>query len=222
MRKRLLLVVVLALALVLLLAAAGGALAKTLKPVTIQSGTLLYSAGHYLAGQPLTVGFDPFGYNYQAHMFKGSYANVYLGGAGYAPYTGDDASYLAANPGAASHWAWPYRDIQVEMKWNDAWLANTDADGDGKLDRHYGFASYRGSGAWETNHMWGDGWVDFYKIVAAPGDATKVGGIWYTAGGTEIGADIWGEFAVVQEIYNDTLNGNYRYVSPFGPGFGKF
>ena len=107
------------------------------------------------------------------------------------------------------------------MKWNDAWLANTDRDGDGKLDRHYGFASYIGSGAWETNHMWGDGWVDFYKIVAAPADATLIGGYWYAANGTEIGASIWGEFAIIQEIYNDPVGGNYRYISPFGPGFGE-
>lgn len=46
----------------------------------IQDGTLLYSAGHNLGGQPLTLGYDAWGYNYQAHMFNGSYANAYLGG----------------------------------------------------------------------------------------------------------------------------------------------
>jgi len=38
---------------------------------TIQDGVLIYSAGHYLAGQPLQAGYDPYGYNYQAHMFSG-------------------------------------------------------------------------------------------------------------------------------------------------------
>ena len=66
---------------------------------------------------------------------------------------GDDESYLDENPGAASHWAWPYRSIKLVMKWNDAWLSNMDRDDDGMLDRHYGFSSYIGSGAWETNHM---------------------------------------------------------------------
>ena len=69
---------------------------------TIKDGTLTYSAGHYLAGQPLKTGYDVFGYNYQVHMFNGSYANVYLGGAGFPPYEGDDESYLAENPGARS------------------------------------------------------------------------------------------------------------------------
>ncbi|MDI7276965.1 MAG: hypothetical protein QME94_13385, partial [Anaerolineae bacterium] len=42
---------------------------------TIQEGILTYSSGHYLEGQPLETGFDPYGYNYQAHYFRGSYAN---------------------------------------------------------------------------------------------------------------------------------------------------
>jgi hypothetical protein len=43
---------------------------------TIQDGIIQYSTGHYLEGEPLTVGYDPYGYNYQAHMFNGSTANV--------------------------------------------------------------------------------------------------------------------------------------------------
>ena len=48
----------------------------------------MYSAGHYLHDQVLPTGYDMFGYNYQAHQFSGSYANVYLGGGGFPPYTG--------------------------------------------------------------------------------------------------------------------------------------
>ena len=196
--------------------------------VSIQDGILTYSAGHYLAGQLLEVGYDIFGYNYQAHMFSGSYANAYLGGAGFPPYTGDAYAYLAENPLAANNWAWPYRDVKVSMKWNDAWLSNMDCDGDGKLDRHYGFTSYIGSGAWETNHMWGedngDKWNYFCKIVAVPLDAVKTGGIWYTADGTEIGPDIWGVFAVIQEVYNDQGTGDHGllYKSPASPGLGCY
>lgn len=196
----------------------------------IQEGVLLYSAGHYLAGQPLQVGFDAFGYNYQGHLFKGSYANVYLGGAGFPPYEGDAEAYLAENPSVVSHWAWPYRDTDLLMKWNDAWLANTDCDGDDKLDRHHGSPSYIGSGAWETNHMWGsyevDGrtcnWDYFVKIIAVPADAANVGGIWYAADGTEIGPDIWGAFAEIQWVENDPCAGIHgvQYVSPDHAGFG--
>jgi len=80
-------------------------MAKKDNGTTIQDGVLTYSAGHYLAGEPLMIGYDPWGYNYQAHMFKGFYANVYLGGAGFPAYEGNTEAYLAENPGAASHWA---------------------------------------------------------------------------------------------------------------------
>jgi len=228
MKKILIIAVVVVLALALSLSIG----AKPKDCVTIQDGELTYSAGHYLAEEPLVVGYDPYGYNYQAHMFKGSYANVYLGGDGFPPYEGDGKAYLAENPTAEGKWYWPYRDVKLIMKWNDAWLSNKDCDDDGKLDRHYGFDSYIGSGAWETNHQSGtykdDGneykWSYFCKIVAAPADATATDGVWYAADGTEIGPVIWGAFATVQQVYNDTGTGEHgiEYLSSSGPGFGHF
>ena len=196
----------------------------------IQDGTIKYSAGHYLAGQPLPIGFDAYGYNYQAHLFSGSYANAYLGGLGFPAYTGDDATYLAANPNAASTWVWPYRNDQLLMKWDEDWLANVDCDNDGKLDRHMGTPAYIGSEAWITNHMWGNyvdagqscTWDWFTKIVAAPSNATQSNGVWYTAEGVEIGSAIWGEFATIQSVYNDPCSGftGLEYLSSDHAGFG--
>ncbi len=160
---------------------------------TIQDG-LLDSAGN-----PLVLGYDQFGYNYQAHMFNGRYCD-------YDRVPGGDSC-----------------DVQLVMKWNDAWLSNKDCDGDGKLDRHYGYDSYIGSGAWETNHQSGGKgkgkWVYFCKIVAVPEDASSVDGVWYTADGTEIGSSIWGSFAIIQEVESGV---GATYVSPAGPGFGKW
>lgn len=174
-------------------------------------------------------GYDPFGYNYQAHLFNGYYANVYLGRDGFPPYEGDTDAYLAENPDAENHWSWPYRDVRLIMKWNDAWLSNKDCDPDGKLDRHYGYDSYIGSGAWETNHQSGgkgkDHWVYFCKIIAVPQDADtgepswEGGMTWYTADGTMIGPQIWGAFAIIQEVESGE---GATYVSPAGPGFGKW
>jgi hypothetical protein len=205
---------------------------------TITEGEILYSSGHYLAGTPIPTGFDIYGYNYQGHLFKGSYFNVYSGGAGFPPYEGDDEAYLAANPNAASDGAWPYRDTQLLMKWNDAWLSNMDRDdADDKLDRHYGYTSYIGSGAWETNHMWGDNpdgtqWNYYCKIVAVPegaylddpynpdtGEYT-----WYFGDGTMIGKSIWGEFAITFEVSNDPSIGDHGaiYNAPAPTGFGYY
>lgn len=215
------LVVILALVILILPSAA---LAGGSTCATIQDGVLKYAPGHYLAGQPLTTGFDPFGYNYQAHLFSGSYANAYLGKDGLPPYTGNDGEYLAANPGAAAKWYWPYRNIKLEMKWNDAWLSNRDCNGDGRLDRpDDNGGSYTGSGAWLTNHTTGGkgkgSLVSFTKITAVPADAKNVFGVWYTTGGTEIGPVIWGSFAIVQEVESRS---GALYVSPAGPGMGRW
>ena len=196
---------VFALVLVALLAIPSAAMAgKPDSCTTIQSGELYGSDGSLL-----TTGYNEWGYNYQAHLFNGMWCD-------YHPLY---------RPGGAYHdWCLAnYGDVKLVMKWNDAWLSNKDCDGDGLLDRHYGFDSYVGSGAWETNHMSGgkgkDHWTYFTKLVAAPEDATKVDGIWYAADGTEIGPVIWGEFATIQQVASG--EGAY-YVSPMGPGFGKF
>ena len=172
----------------------------------IQEGTLLASDGTVLV-----IGYDEWGYNYQGRMFNGYYCDAYRDAA----------------------WCQDYKEDRLTMKWNAAWLSNMDCDGDSLLDRHYGFDTYIGSGAWLTNHQSGtyinaDGeecpWVYFVKIVAAPADAYAEGGVWFTAEGKEIGAVIWGQFAVIQEISNDACAGEHgiQYVSPVGPGLGSF
>lgn len=160
--------------------------------VTIQDGTLVNSAGDLLE-----TGFDVWGYNYQGHMFNGTYCDAYR-----------DAP-----------WCQAYRDVELIMKWNDAWLSNADCDGDSYLDRHHGSSSYIGSGAWLTNHQSGVyfpygsnrrcRWNYFVKIVAAPSDAVLVSGVWYDGSGDEIGPAIWGSFATVQQVVNDPCAGDH-------------
>ncbi len=160
---------------------------------TIQSGELLTSDGTVI-----TTGYDEWGYNYQALLFNGYYCDAYRDAA----------------------WCQPWKEDHLSMKWNDAWLSNQDCDGDGKLDRHLGYPSYIGSGAWLTNHISGtyedEGetctWNYFVKIVAAPAGATKIGGVWYAADGTVIGPDIWGAFAIIQEVSNDTCLGDHGLI----------
>jgi len=141
----------------LVTAAKGG---KNAGCTTIQDGTLLTSAGDVI-----TTGYDQWGYNYQANMFNGHYCDSYR-----------DAP-----------WCQPYKDVKLSMKWNDAWLSNKDCDGDGLLDRHQGSSSYIGSGAWLTNHMRGDGWTYFVKIVAKPTADYDC-------------ESIWGSFCITQEV----------------------
>ena len=106
-----------------------------------------------------------------------------------------------------------------------------DCDGDGKLDRHFGYPSYKGSGAWLTNHQSGkvdvDGklrkWTYFVKIVAVNPEDILNNGYFYTPDGTEIGQAIWGDFAIVEEVSNDPSMGVHGilYKAPNGPGLGN-
>ena len=213
-----LLVIILVLAMFTSVAYAG----KPEEGTRIKDQELMYADGHYLDEEYLPFGYDIFGYNYQAHMFNGTTANVYLGKAGFSPYLGDDESYLAENPTAVNHWAWPYRNNELIMKWNDAWLSNMDRDDDGNLDRHHGFDSYIGSGAWLTNHevyYEDDVLIEYFvKIVAAPADAYTDDGYWYTVDHVEIGPVIWGAFAIIQE----EENGVPIYESKFRTGLGNW
>lgn len=138
---------------------------------TIQSGLLTDSAGN-----KLVVGFDQFGYNYQAHQFVGTYdsSDRNLDGT-YWGQTGD------------------YVDDKLMMKWSDAWIANVDCTGDGKLDRGLVDGTINNvSMGWLTNHVVGDSYTDFVKIV------------WVGSGG------LWGAYDIIQEVYNDPT-GNYHF-----------
>lgn len=111
---------------------------------TIQDGTLVDTWGN-----PLVLGFDEYGYNYQAHMFNGWYWNNQRP---LVPFT-DEQSLMDA--GKSTTW--------LIMKWSDSWLSNMDHNEDGKLDKGWPISgpSYTSSaveGAWLTNHQFGSYW----------------------------------------------------------------
>lgn len=147
------------------------------------------------------TGFNEWGYNYNAHLFSGGYCDSYKDAA----------------------WCQPYKDDYLIMKWNEAWLSNVDSNGDGALDRHLGFDSYIGSGAWLTNHQKGSYWVDgqeykwtyFVKIVAKP----TADFVCLANGGEQI----WGEFCIIESIYNDSGTGAHGVELLAPPaGFGAY
>ena len=212
MKKRifgLLMVLVLLMTILALPAMADRPEDKPDKCTTIQDGILLDSNGNVIS-----VGYDQWGYNYQAHIFNGFYGN----------YSRPDVLVTEGT--------------LLIMKWSDTWLSNKDCNEDGKLDRGYSCDPVNADssacvGAWVTNHQSGsyvgeDGktykWNYFVKIVCVPEDAYKVDGIWYTADGTEIGSVIWTAYARVLQVYNDQGTGEHgvEYLSPAGPGLGKW
>ena len=149
-------------------------------------------------GNVISVGYDKWGYNYQAHMFNGLYGN----------------SSRPMPPVSAG-------DVNLTIKWSDNWLSNQDCDHDGQLDR-----GGDGSGiskGWLTNHEEGDYLGDdgeyhhftyFVKIVYDGGAACISGRL----------SCIWDLYTIIQEVYNDPYGGAHgadrsRLVNPAGLGY---
>ena len=156
---------------------ASNALAECTK---IKDGTITDSKGNLV-----TLGYDQYGYNYQAHLFNGLSGN-----------------FTRPTPPATEG------PETLVMKWSDDWLANVDCNSDGKLDRGLDSKSGESDGTskgWVTNHYEGDyigsdgeshHYTYFAKIV-------WVGPV--PAGGTDpwATARIWGVYAIIEELQND-------------------
>ena len=169
----------------------------------IKDGTISDSAGN-----TITLGSDQFGYNYQAHLFNGTYDSVdRILDHRYYGSTGD------------------FTDDSLIMKWSDDWLSNLDCNRDGKLDRGGAAgADVNLSKGWLTNQVEGDyigsdsdshHYTYFVKIVFDGGAA---------CGTASNPACIWGTFAVIEEVYNDPFGGFHgvdrsKLAKPAGFGF---
>ena len=165
----------------------------------IKDGTITASNG-----DPLKLGYDQYGYNYQARIFNGTYdsSDRVLDGK----YWGADVDYA---------------DDSLVMKWSEDWLSNLDCTGDNKLDRGDNGTSM----GWTTNHVEGD-------YIGLDGDShhyTYSVKIVYD-GGTACGAGqptcLWGLYNSIQEEYNDPDGGYHgvdhdRKANPAGLGFYK-
>lgn len=105
---------------------------------TIQSGAIVDSVG-----DPVVIGYNEWGYNYQARVFNGMWCD-------YHPY------YREGGGG----YDWCQRtmsDVELMMKWSDEWISNKDCNGDTLLDRGYSCNPENANdsaclGAWLTNH----------------------------------------------------------------------
>jgi hypothetical protein len=159
---------------------------------TTQSGLITDSAGN-----PVTVGYDQFGYNYQADMFNGTYdsSDRVLDGK----YWGTEADYV---------------DDKLMMKWSDPWLANVDCDNNGKLDRGLEDGVLTGTSVgWLTNHVEGD-YFDGSGAVQHYTSFTKI--VW-----TGPGSPLWGQYTIIEDVYSDPAAGFTGLLDkPGAPGFG--
>jgi hypothetical protein len=182
---------------------------------TIQDGTLVDSAGNLIV-----VGYDKWGYNYQAHMFNGWYCNASRPDVPWTKETLEAA-------GESTTW--------LIMKWSDAWLSNKDCNGDGKLDRGYACdpenANSSGcEGAWLTNHQRGEyeneegetcKWTYFVKMVYPPGGVVDTDGDGFDD--NTGGSIIWSSYVRIQQVSNDPCAGEHGKIFAVQPtGFGAY
>jgi hypothetical protein len=151
---------------------------------TIGAGVLQDSYGN-----TLVLGYDQFGYNYQAHMFNGTYdsSDRVLDGK-YFGSTGD------------------YVDDQLSMKWSEDWLSNKDCTGDGKLDRGGSSGISKG---WTTNHVNGD-----YVTGSGEQHYTYFVKIGYVGPG----GGLWTFYDVLQENYQDPTGMSHWHAASPGLG----
>ncbi len=137
------------------------------------------------SGNPLVLGYDQFGYNSQAHMFNGTYDSSDRTLDG--TYWGSTGDYV---------------DDHLSMKWSDDWLSNKDCTGEGKLERGTSGISM----GWLTNHVQGD-YLDGGDVVHYT-DFVKI--VWVGPDG-----DLWGEYTIIQENYNDpTGRSHFKAAQP--------
>lgn len=176
---------------------------KNKECTSIRSGLLTDNENN-----PITTGYDQWGYNYQSQTFNGFYDN----------YAKPETPVTEGN--------------SLVIRWDDEFLSNFDCDGDYKLDMHSGYATYKGSNAELTSRQSGsyelDGktchWNYFAKMIAVPVDATTSNGFWYSMEEIEIGRIAGNEFAIVQETYNNPCAGETEltYKNPLPAGFGYY
>ncbi|MCK5285710.1 MAG: hypothetical protein KAJ58_00590 [Candidatus Pacebacteria bacterium] len=156
--------------------------------------TLVYgddSAAEFnIASKPfnqVTQGIDSYGFDYLNHRFIGEFCSLSRGANYYCDFND------------------PMLNGATKVIWNDAYLSNKDRNGDGKLDRHYGYESYLSSEAcmllrYSTVFEL-DGEMIHYEsgskhVAAKKSDVAKYGG-WFSKDGTYLGPQVIDEFILL-------------------------
>ena len=160
-----------------------------------------------MAGKPASVGFDQFGYNYQARLFNGLFGNAdenrpgdgnpdtYLGAStdSYGYYDADGDFHAVVVDVAGTH---------LIMQWSEAWHMAVFGPDNLRYNGDEILWSVAGQDAWLTNHVEGTGTI--YDIdgvtVIYQGRLTILSKIRWVGDTTGYTNPIWGQFAVIQKV----------------------
>ncbi|MCK4918626.1 MAG: hypothetical protein KAS02_02495 [Candidatus Pacebacteria bacterium] len=157
--------------------------------VHVNNGTLVDRVG----GTIPPTGYDKWGYDYGQQRFKGTICSASRGEDPFCKPPYQTVEHMESS--------------KQRMIWNDAFISTQDCDGDGMLDRHAGFDTYIGSGAWIMISLEGSytekgvtyrGKSSAKHIAAEPTDVLR-DGKWYNSKGKYLGKKLWEYF-----IFTDT------------------
>jgi len=184
------------------------------------------------------TGFDQWGYNWNAHQFKGYLINAWFGDEidpsapwykKAPPYNGDWEGYASDHPEVWDYSFWYYGNMTLVMHWNESAISSEGVyqypilDTDAWISFHY----RAGEGK--------DKWSQFQKYVAAKstdyaeilfydGDS-PVYGKWYSAEGHYLGDYyLWPDRILIQVVNTGNVPEGMLagFKSPMGPGLGQY
>jgi hypothetical protein len=180
------------------------------------------------------TGFDEWGFNWNAHQFKGYTINMMFGDHFfmYYPhykkyvYKGEGPDFWDMVVSEFSYFPMLMPGELLESKllcrWNEALISSEGEYPAGWMDTD-AWIVFNYSGEIEGKH-----WKSMRKLVAAKSTDQLVEGVWYNEQGDEIGLDalFWTDLIVVQVVNNGEVPPfpffYSDYNSPNGPGYGEY
>jgi hypothetical protein len=185
-------------------------------------------------GNEKITGFDEWGFNWNAHEFRGYTINMLLGDHAFIGmphykkyvYHGEGMDFWDMLVSEFEYFPWlmpaELLDSRLISTWNDALISsNGEYPANGWMD----------TGAWivfdYSGRAGNESWKAMRKLVAARSTDQLTDGVWYNDAGEEIGLEsmFWSDLIIVQVVNNGDVPPFpfffEDYNSPNGPGYGQ-
>jgi len=186
-------------------------------------------------GNEKITGFDEWGFNWNAHEFRGYTVNMLLGDHAFIGmphykkyvYRGEGMDFWDMLVSEFEYFPWlmpaELLDSRLVSTWNEALISS---------DGEYPANGWLDSGAWIVFDYSGkagnERWKAMRKLVAARSTDQLTDGVWYNEAGEEIGLEsmFWSDLIIVQVVNNGDVPPFpfffEDYNSPYGPGYGQY
>jgi hypothetical protein len=200
---------------------------------TDPAGKTVLKSGN--TGNEKITGFDEWGFNWNAHEFRGYTINMLLGDHAFIGmphykkyvYHGEGMDFWDMLVSEFEYFPWlmpaELLDSRLISTWNEALISS---------DGEYPANGWLDTGAWivfdYSGRTGNESWKAMRKLVAARSTDHLTGGVWYNEAGEEIGLEsmFWSDLIIVQVVNNGDVPPFpfffEDYNSPNGPGYGQY